>query len=137
LSWNNKLQDNYYYQEFSYVVRVSELLDRYREVVKKLAHPSGTKLFGDYQIIVSANTVSQVVFAQSSFVTLAVSESLSLAETLTSALSSSAAITELSGSDVIEPYASTLISVYASTLISDISGVGTLKLEDSVDATIT
>jgi hypothetical protein len=137
LSWNNKLQDNYYYQEFSYVVRVSELLDRYREVVKKLAHPSGTKLFGDYQIIVSANTVSQVVFAQSSFVTLAVSESLSLAETLTPALSSSAAITELSGSDIIEPYASTLISVYASTLISDIGGVGTLKLEDSVDATIT
>jgi hypothetical protein len=50
LSWNNKLQDNYYYQEFSYVIRVTELLDKYRDVVKKLLHPAGTKLFADYQI---------------------------------------------------------------------------------------
>ena len=53
LSWNNKLQDNYYYQEFSYVVRVSELLSKYKEIVKTLLHPAGTKLFADY--IISSN----------------------------------------------------------------------------------
>lgn len=50
LSWNNKLQDNFYYQEFSYVVRVDELLNKYKEIVKSLLHPAGTKLFGDYMI---------------------------------------------------------------------------------------
>jgi hypothetical protein len=50
LSWNNKLQDNFYYQEFSYVVRVSEMLNKYRDVVKTLVHPAGAKLFGDYVI---------------------------------------------------------------------------------------
>ena len=50
LSWNNRLQDNFYYQEFSYVVRVSEMLNKYRDVVKSLVHPAGAKLFGDYVI---------------------------------------------------------------------------------------
>ena len=50
LSWNNKLQDNDYYQEFSYVIRVSEMLNKYRNVIKSLVHPAGVKLFGDYVI---------------------------------------------------------------------------------------
>ena len=61
LSWNNRLQDNVYYQEFSYVVRVSELLNKYKEIVKALLHPAGTKLFGDYLITgVVENTILQV-----------------------------------------------------------------------------
>jgi hypothetical protein len=50
LSWNNKLQDNEYYQEFSYVIRVDQLLNKYKEIVKSLLHPAGTKMFGDYMI---------------------------------------------------------------------------------------
>ena len=50
LSWNNKLQDNYFYQEYSYVIKATELVDSYREVLKKLVHPAGTKFFGFYQI---------------------------------------------------------------------------------------
>ena len=50
LSWNNRLQDNDYYQEFSYVIRVSEMLNKYRNVIKSLVHPAGVKLFGDYVI---------------------------------------------------------------------------------------
>jgi hypothetical protein len=48
LSGDNKLQDNYYYQEFSYVIRVAKALEKYREVVRSLVHPVGTKLFGHY-----------------------------------------------------------------------------------------
>ena len=55
LSWNNKLQDNDYYQEFSYVIRVNKMLSKYRDVIKSLVHPAGTKLFGDYVITSSAN----------------------------------------------------------------------------------
>ena len=55
LSWNNKLQDNNYYQEFSYVIRADKILSKYRDVIKALVHPSGTKLFGDYLVTATAN----------------------------------------------------------------------------------
>lgn len=51
LSWNNKLQDNYYYQEYSYVLRVKESLYQYASAVKKLLHPAGTKMFGEFKIV--------------------------------------------------------------------------------------
>jgi hypothetical protein len=60
LSWNNKLQDNYYYQEFSYVLRVSEALDKYRDIVKRVLHPAGTKQFNELTIVSSA-TASVIV----------------------------------------------------------------------------
>ena len=58
LSWNNKLQDNYYYQDFSYVIRITELLEKYKEVIKNLVHPVGTKMFADYQMNSRINMVS-------------------------------------------------------------------------------
>ena len=61
LSWNNRLQDNEYYQEFSYVIRVAELMDKYKNVVKSILHPAGTKMFGDYMITASANAGAQVI----------------------------------------------------------------------------
>lgn len=82
LSWNNKLQDNFYYQEFSYVIRVSELLDKYREIVKKLLHPSGTKLFADYQMISSVNTPIIVTVSESNIVTLPIVEAMSVVDTI-------------------------------------------------------
>ncbi len=48
LSSTNFLQDRDYYQEFSYVVRAEETINRYRDAVKDLAHPAGMKLFGQY-----------------------------------------------------------------------------------------
>jgi hypothetical protein len=50
ISWNNRLQDNFYYQQFSYVLKSSRLVNTYREIVKKLIHPAGTNLFGDFLI---------------------------------------------------------------------------------------
>ena len=46
LSGSSKLQDNYYYQEYSYEIRSSQFVGKYRDLVKKLVHPSGTQLFG-------------------------------------------------------------------------------------------
>jgi hypothetical protein len=57
LSWNNRLQDNDYYQEFSYVIRVDKALSKYRDIIKAVLHPAGTKMFGDYVITSSANVV--------------------------------------------------------------------------------
>jgi hypothetical protein len=50
LSNKNKIQDSYYYQDFSYVLKVHETLDQYRDVVKQLLHPAGLALFGDVVI---------------------------------------------------------------------------------------
>jgi len=85
LSWNNKLQDNFYYQEFSYVIRVTELLEKYRDVVRKLVHPSGTKLFADYQINATVNTPALTTLTQSSIFALSLSESVSIIDTVVGA----------------------------------------------------
>lgn len=45
-----KIADNKRYQEFSYVVRTDRSLDRYVEVLKKLAHPAGIEVLGDVLI---------------------------------------------------------------------------------------
>ena len=58
LSWNNRLQDNYYYQEYSYVVRSKQFVNKYRDVVKKLIHPAGTALFGRFQVDVEMDRVA-------------------------------------------------------------------------------
>lgn len=41
------LQDGYYWQQFSYVIRSSESRDRYENVVKNLVHPAGLIFFSE------------------------------------------------------------------------------------------
>jgi hypothetical protein len=48
LSGYNFLQDASYYQNYSYVVRVNESINKYRKALKDLIHPMGMKLFGEY-----------------------------------------------------------------------------------------
>jgi hypothetical protein len=66
ISAYNFLQDRDYYQNFSYVIRVDESINKYRKAIKDLVHPAGMKLFGDYvltdynDIDVAANTVPTV-----------------------------------------------------------------------------
>lgn len=44
------VQDSYYYQSFSYVIRIDEQLQSYASVVRSMLHPSGMALFGEYSI---------------------------------------------------------------------------------------
>lgn len=50
LSDSIKLQDNYYYQIYSYVLKIDEQLNSYKSLVKSLLHPAGMELFGEYQM---------------------------------------------------------------------------------------
>ena len=61
ISWNNKLQDNFYYQEFSYEIASDQYTDTYREIVKDLIHPAGTKMFGRYRFYSGLQTELSVV----------------------------------------------------------------------------
>ena len=45
LSSGKKIQDSYYYQEYSYEVRSSVTLDKYEAMLKQLLHVAGTKYF--------------------------------------------------------------------------------------------
>lgn len=49
ISWNPKLQDNFYYQKFSYVINTDRNIKEYKRFVDKIIHPSGTKLFGGFK----------------------------------------------------------------------------------------
>jgi hypothetical protein len=44
------IQDSYYYQAFSYVIRIDEQLNSYAAAVRSMLHPSGMALFGEYSV---------------------------------------------------------------------------------------
>lgn len=44
------IQDSYYYQDFSYVIRINRQLDQYKELLKSTIHPGGLALFGEFDI---------------------------------------------------------------------------------------
>ena len=45
-----KIQDSRYYQAYSYVIRIDELLSAFKEAVKTYVHPAGMALFSDYEV---------------------------------------------------------------------------------------
>jgi hypothetical protein len=48
LSANKYIQDGYYYQEFSYEVRSSVVLEKYSDMLKNVVHVAGTKFFSKF-----------------------------------------------------------------------------------------
>jgi hypothetical protein len=48
LSSYNFIQNKNYYQNYSYVLRVDESINRFRQFMNNLTHPIGTKMFGEY-----------------------------------------------------------------------------------------
>lgn len=47
---NCHLSDNYYFQEYSYVVHSTRIIDEWAPYIKKLCHPAGMKFFGSMNI---------------------------------------------------------------------------------------
>jgi hypothetical protein len=47
---SKRIQDSLFYQDFSYVVKVGQSINLYRDAVKKLLHPIGLALFGEVKI---------------------------------------------------------------------------------------
>jgi hypothetical protein len=65
LSGSKKLFDGEYYQEFSYEVRSSLALNRYRDMLRTVIHLAGTKMFGAFR---SDSSIQVPVEAQASVV---------------------------------------------------------------------
>lgn len=62
LSDDKYLFDGHYYQDFSYVIRASMNLDRYVEILKLIAHPTGNAVYGDIKIITNNALYNDVIF---------------------------------------------------------------------------
>lgn len=58
------IQDNDFYQEYSYVVKTGVSLSRYEEVLKDILHVAGTRLFGEVLKVAELDT--QITIANSS-----------------------------------------------------------------------
>ena len=96
LSWDNRLQDNYYYQAFSYEIRITETVDKYRDILKKLLHPAGTKFFGAYNIDSSVDLGQHLDFIQiiNAIYNSAMAETVTVTDTPSAVASYPAAKTE-------------------------------------------
>ena len=53
LSSNKRIQDGEYYQDYSYVLKAEVSLDSYKNIVKRLVHPAGMKMFGSISLMKS------------------------------------------------------------------------------------
>ena len=58
LSSYNFIQDRDYYQDYSYVVKVKQSIEKYKKALKDLIHPAGMKLFGEYLYVDNGATLN-------------------------------------------------------------------------------
>lgn len=61
-SENIKIQDSKYYQAFSYVIKIGQSINVWRDIVKKVLHPAGMALFGE--VAVSSSAAARVFGGQ-------------------------------------------------------------------------
>ncbi len=61
LSDTKYLQDSYYYQSFSYVIKTGQGLAVWRDYVKKILHPAGFRFFGEILIQSSARGTMNLI----------------------------------------------------------------------------
>lgn len=60
LSDDKYLFDGHYYQDFSYVIRSSKMLDKYLEILKRIAHPAGNAVYGDIRIRTESELINSI-----------------------------------------------------------------------------
>jgi len=136
LNWNNKLQDNFYYQEYSYEIRSDQFTNTYRELVKNIVHPGGTKMFGRIRLfsdvepsIVTIDSAASGTFNIVSEIQINIPTTVS--DSVESYIDTAANTTPtIMGLSIIEP---TLGSIDTS-LFTYTPGTGTIFIYD--DATI-
>ena len=47
---SKNIQDSFYYQDFSYVIKVGNSINIWRDAVKRILHPVGLALFGEVSV---------------------------------------------------------------------------------------
>ena len=52
---SKSIQDSFYYQDFSYVIKVGNSINVWRDAVKRILHPVGLALFGEVSVSTSVS----------------------------------------------------------------------------------
>lgn len=60
LSGRSFIQDSYFYQNYSYIIKVDKTLNEFSNIIKKLAHPAGTIMFAEFVNSISMTGSSYV-----------------------------------------------------------------------------
>ena len=55
------LQDSFFWQTFSYVIRAENTIDQYRDIVKQILHPAGWELFGEVSLLTQVDSNVKLV----------------------------------------------------------------------------
>jgi hypothetical protein len=61
LNSDKYIQDSYYYQDYSYEIKVSKTLDKYKDIIYNTFHNTGSELFGQFLKLLSESTNNQIV----------------------------------------------------------------------------
>lgn len=55
------IQDSYYYQDYSYEIRVAQILDKYKNIINETFHIAGSEIFGKYLKFISGDLTLNTV----------------------------------------------------------------------------
>jgi len=62
LNSDKYIQDSYYYQDYSYEIKVAETLDKYKNILYSTFHTAGSELFGKYLSISIGESLEDVLY---------------------------------------------------------------------------
>ena len=62
LNSDKYVQDSYFYQDYSYQIKTSQTLDKYKNVIYNTFHPTSTELFGEYVLTDTNSSSSNTLY---------------------------------------------------------------------------
>ncbi len=65
--YDKRVQDNFYYQNYAYVIKTSEAIDSWRDFHKNAIHPAGFNVFGEIAMTTRISAKSGVTFISETF----------------------------------------------------------------------
>jgi len=66
LNSDKYIHDSYYYQDYSYEIRVSQTLNKYKDILYNTFHTAGSELFGKYLLITKESSQANILFENTS-----------------------------------------------------------------------
>lgn len=61
LNSDKYIQDSYFYQVFSYQIKVADMLQNYKSILYDTFHPAGTEMFGEFKSAESLNASIEII----------------------------------------------------------------------------
>jgi hypothetical protein len=56
------IQDSFYYQDYSYEIRVAQTLNKYKNIINETFHSAGSEIFGKYLKFLNESSLSNLTF---------------------------------------------------------------------------